>query len=410
MKGEKMVARSFLLVVSVAVACAPTGTGTPWSPREVLVLGSEAAVTTVEAATSRVVWGGEGIPSLGDWTTVFTTSPSGSSTLVRARDALTGEVVSTVRVPGELSVRVASADGSRAALLAPLPEGHGPWVPQPRASTEIAVVDFSEGGETIRYRLAGNVEPEAFSVDGRSLFLIRFVPSMDPEAYRVASLDLETGRVRAVWDSSKTIVETMSGTRLEQLASPDGTMLYTLYTTQPAPYTGRHAHGDSVVGFVHTLSLADGWAHCVPLPRELWGSDPADEAMAVSPDGRHLYVVDTARDLVAVMDTRRLEVVDTVPLDLGSTAGAEAHAVAAADGTLFVAAGSTVMSLHPGTLEPRARWTTDAAVTALGSEPEGLYVAMQGSVALLDPSTGRGRGTIPAPPLPDLAFVAMVDR
>ena len=52
-------------------------------------------------------------------------------------------------------------------------DGVGPAQPEPR-----------------RYMLAGNFEPEAFSLDGRALFVIEFSPPLAPYRYRVRSLDL----------------------------------------------------------------------------------------------------------------------------------------------------------------------------------------------------------------------------
>jgi hypothetical protein len=317
--------------------------------------------------------------------------------------------VSRVTVPGRLSVRVASGDGSLVALMAPLPDGRSPWIPEPRASTTIVVADPAGDDEPSRYRLEGNFEPEAFSTDGESLYLIRFVPPTDPVAYRVARLDLGKGKVLPVGTRTKSaVVETMSGTRLEQLPSSDG-MLYTLYTTQPAAYAEGHAHVGSPVAFVHTLSMNEGWAHCVVLPKKLWGADPADQAMAVSPYGDRLYVVDTARDLVAVMDTEKVRVVRSQVVDFEPSHGAETHAVMAADGTLVVASGSRVWSLDGDDLTVLETWTMDASVSALGSGPGGIYVAMPATIAVIDPSTGKPAASIPSPAGQATAFVGMLD-
>ncbi len=108
-------------------------------------------------------------------------------------DPATGEPSSTARLHGELAVRVVSADGSRVALMAPPADGQEPWEPVPRSSTAIVVADAAGAEAPQRYRLRGNFEPEAFSSDGGHLFLISYVPPLDPSAYRVASLDLALG-------------------------------------------------------------------------------------------------------------------------------------------------------------------------------------------------------------------------
>jgi hypothetical protein len=380
-------------------------------PGGILLLGSSIGVKSVDAVTGEVLFEGSGVPALGDWSRVFATDVSGGATTLEASDAVTGAVVSRVSLPGRLSVRVATGDGSLVALMAPLADGRSPWIPEPRSSTTIVVADPTGDDELTRYRLKGNFEPEAFSTDGNSLYLIRFVPPMEPVAYRVARLDLGRGKVLPVGTRTKSaIVETMSGTRLEQLPSLDGGMLYTLYTTQPAAYAEGHAHAGSPVAFVHTLSLDEGWAHCVVLPRQLWGADPADESMALSPSGHRLYVVDTARDLVAVMSTENVKVVQSQTVDFEPAPGAETHAIVGADRTLFVASGTQVWALDPATLQPMETWTMDAPVSALGSGPGGLYVAMPGTVTIIDPSTGKAGASIPSPLAEDTAFVGMVAR
>ncbi|HEV8683267.1 MAG TPA: hypothetical protein VGS09_10940 [Actinomycetota bacterium] len=381
------------------------------APGGVLLLGSNIGVKSVDPVTGDVLFEGSGVPALGDWSRVFTTDVSGGATTLEASDAVTGALVSRVSLPGKLSARVAAGDGSLVALMAPLADGRSPWIPEPRSSTTIVVADPTGDDEPTPYRLRGNFEPEAFSTDGESLYLIRFVPPMDPVAYRVARLDLGRGKVLPVGTRTKSaVVETMSGTRLEQLPSPDGDMLYTLYTTQPAAYAEGHAHVGSPVTFVHTLSMDEGWAHCVVLPKQLWGADPVDEAMALSPDGDLLYVVDTARDLVAVMDTEDVKVIENEKVDFEPARGAETQAIVTPDGTLFVAAGSQVWALDPAALRPVETWTMEAPVAALGSGPGGLYVAMPRTVTIIDPSTGKAAASIPSPAVEDTAFVGMVAR
>jgi hypothetical protein len=401
-----------LLAVILAACTAPQQrVAVPGQARRVatgvLLLGSSTGVTSVDAATGRVVSESPGVAPLGDWSEVFTTTLSGGRTILEARDAATGAVASKTSLPGELSVRVASADGSLVALMAPLPEGQDPWTPVPRAWTTLVVAN-PDGSRDTHYRLEGNFEPEAFSTLGDSLFLIKFVPPSDPVAYRVARLDLAKGKVFPVGTGQKGVVETMSGTRLEQTPSPDGDMLYTLYTTQPAAYASEHAKDGSPVAFVHTLNLDEGWAHCVVLPEAMWGADPADQAMAASPDLDLLYVVDTARGLVAVMNTEKLRVVLAEAFDFGPVGEGETSAVVAPNGNLFVAAGSRVVALDTPTLRPVRSWTMDGRVSALGAGPGGVYVALPGRVVIIDASTGRQTASIPSPAGNGMDYVGMV--
>lgn len=406
-----MRARGLLpLLALVLASCTAQGTNEPPTPEQAVVLGSSSGVVSLHPATGSVLFDGAGVPALGDWSTVFSTKSSGRNTILEARNSATGEIGSSVSIPGTLSVRVASRDGSQVALMPPLPAGSSPWVPEPRRTTTIVLADPSEGNQPMRFELKGNFEPEAFSTDGRKLYLISYVPPTAPVAYRVAQLDLTTGKTSPV-SAGKGVVETMSGTRLEQLAPPDGSFLFTLYTTQPPGYAEvRAAHGRPVA-FVHTLNLDEGWAHCIGLPKELWGGDPADEAMAVSPDGRFLYVVDTARDVVAVvnMDLDNWGEMRTETVDFAPSGRGETQAAVAPDGTLFVATGSEVARVDTTTFQRTGGWTTEDSVLAMGFADDELFLLQPRAIDVLDASTDRRIRAIPSPAVENIGYVGLLD-
>lgn len=406
-----MLARNLILLMTTSLtACAALGPASPTDASErVLLLGSSEGVVTVDPGDGSVLFQGSGVPGLNDWSTLFTAAAADGRTTLEARDSTSGMAISSVPVPGELSVRVAAPDGSLVALMPPLQAGASPWVPEPRASTTITVADPAGVERPGRFYLDGNFEPEAFSADRETLFLISYVPPTAPTAYRVAALDLNDGSLSRVNTGQKGVVETMSGTRLEQVASNDGSMLYTLYTTQPPDHVaGGHASGDHVA-FVHTLSLGEGWAHCVGLPEELWGGDPADQAMAISADGGLLYVVDTARRVVAVMEAASLETTEADGVGLPTDQDGETRAVMGPDGTLVVASGSRVVSLDAETFRTIEAWTFDGPVVALGSGPREIYVAVPGAVHTVLPGDRADRG-VRAPVVEDLTYVGMLER
>jgi hypothetical protein len=102
----------------------------------------------------------------------------------------------------------------------------------------------------------------------------------------------------------------MPGIRLQQVLSPNADQLYTLYSSAQPGYAPHQAPvaNSATVSFVHVLSLQDGWAHCVGLPKQLWDRPAGEQAMATSPNGRLLYIVDPTLGLVTVMDTASLEI------------------------------------------------------------------------------------------------------
>src|SRR5918996_4348774 len=142
-----------LLAVGLA-ACGRLGAVAPGSaPGEALILGSDGGVVSMNPGTGAVRSQGPGVPGLGNWSTVFATAPVGDATTLQARDSATGNVVSSVHLSGSLGVRVASPDGSRVALMAPLPAGRSPWIPTPRTSTDLVVADPTGATEPRTYRL-----------------------------------------------------------------------------------------------------------------------------------------------------------------------------------------------------------------------------------------------------------------
>ena len=130
--------------------------------------------------------------------------------------------------------------------------------------------------------------------------------------------------------------------------------------------------------------------------------------MALSPSGRSLYVVDTSRGFMAVMDTGGPEMARETHVQLGMPQNGETHVVVTEDHRLVVASGPRVVSLDTATLEPIASWTMDAPVSALGLGPAGVYVATPGAIQVMDPASGRPVRSIPSPALDGAAYLAIL--
>ena len=143
------------------------------------------------------------------------------------------------------------------------------------------------------------------------LFLIQYLPAEAPAVYRVTGADLADGDVCEVHGLFKTPPERMPGIRLRQVFDRTTSQLYTLYTTEPrdaAQDYGGWDYGGRDETFVHVLNLQRGWAYCAGLPRRFWGEPAAAQAIAPSPDGSELYIVDSMRGAVAVMNTQTLQI------------------------------------------------------------------------------------------------------
>jgi hypothetical protein len=231
-------------------------------------------------------------------------------------------------------------------------------------------------------------------------------------AYRVVSLELGEGDVYPVVGRNKTWSPKMAGTRLQQVPSPTGDMLYTLYSSQPPHYARGYdetqANAGRSVSFVHTLNLDSHWAICVGLPKQLWGGRSVDEAMALAPGGRDLYVVDAARGFVADMDTIKPKVVRSSKLDLGLPSKGQVHAALGPDDRkLVVARGSRIVRVDTRSFQVEGSFSVTGPVTGVAWSDDGskLYVSARATVRALDPRTGEEVGRIRAAGVRGLDYV-----
>ena len=206
------------------------------------------------------------------------------------------------------------------------------------------------------------------------------MPPLAPERYRVARLDLGSGRVGDVRSNEEELQEPMRGTARAQVMAPDGRRLYTLYT-RDATAT------DPAEAFVHVLDLEEQRATCVDLPGEFAVSQLG--ALAVSPSGTRLYVAAPAYGALAELDTGTLKVARTATGPTGSI-GATARATASGT-TLYVAVDNQINAVIG--LKP----STDGNV---------LYVSLADRVLALDPRTMTTRRELDVPTTDPIDHVA----
>jgi DNA-binding beta-propeller fold protein YncE len=385
---------------------------------DVLLLDTDSGPVAVSPSTGSILSGEVGAVAGPDGARLYTTSTDGDGTLLVVQDAATGDQLSSTSMPGDLTVRVASDSGGAVALMAPLPDGVDPWTPVPRARTTIVVADPSGARPARTYHLRGNYEPEAFSVEDSRLFLIQYLPAEAPSVYRVTVLDLADGDVDEVHGRFKTAPERMPGIRLRQVFDRTTSQLYTLYTTDPrddAQDYGSWGYGDRPETFVHVLNLRRGWAYCAGLPRRFWGEPAAAQAIAPSPNGTKLYIVDSMRGVVSVMDTATLQIERTEKVDVSSLGGVRTSAQVSADGrTLFVGSavdGAAVFAIDTATLQVADRWPMTGDVSGLGLSVDGLrlYVALDDGVTILNSATGQELTAMPFPGIESILHVGTLD-
>jgi outer membrane protein assembly factor BamB len=295
--------------ITVFAACGsggavqPKAAAKPPSVRQsdrVLILGSYEGAVSVRATTGAVAFRAPFGVAAPDSSTIVQAQPIATGTRVVASDPLTGVPRWSHDVAGTRRVRVVSPGGRNVALV----DGSLSLASTPRATT---IIDVATASGARELRLLGNLDPEAFSADGRSLYAVDYLPAMSPTRYSVRKVDLATGRITAVPDRDGSVRAPMPGYSSTQLMSPDGHQLYTFYASaEPI-----HDDGETYHAWVHVLNLDKGWAHCLDLDEKIGASGSADAGLAVSPDGSRLFVTDGVSQAVVAIDTATLEVVRT---------------------------------------------------------------------------------------------------
>lgn len=366
------------------------------APGDVVVLGIGDGIGAIDASSGRVVSLVAGAIPEPDWSHVYTTTAVGGGTRIDRIATATGETVSSVSVAGDLQIRAVAPLGQAIALMPPRTGSADAWVPQARAHTRIVVADPSGTAHAKRFMLKGNFEPEAFSPNAEMLFMLQYRPPLAPTSYRVIALYLETGRHWALSGPDKQPVENMTATRLVQVASPDGSYLYTLYTNQRPTYLQEPAssldlNADSEVAFVHTVDLRNGFAVCIELPDEFGTVPQQSSAVAIEPNGHRIYAIDAEHGTIALVNVHRYRVAAVTHVDLSMFGSGQIHARVSADGTtLFIAGGAGLLALDTLNLTPRGTiMTTPGAVTGLALSGDGarLYLSWGDELQRLDAAT-----------------------
>lgn len=373
-------ARATLLIAVIALIA---GCGQPGTTEDLIFLGSPNGITVVDTgATSPTFQAANAITST-SWSTVVRTKRAQGATRITAASPLLGTDLWERTVPGNLQAKVVSEGGDLVAL-GPSGERH---YRMGRSYTRIVVVgNDSDGPRTID--LKGNFEPEAFSTDGKSLFVLRFIPAGMPTSYQVRRLDIATEEVHDVFTEDGHLQTAMRGDARVQVASPDGRRLYTLYTVGAG--TQRHA-------FIHVLALDELWAHCIDLPHGFTDSAQSASAMSVSRDGTRLHVANSVTGAVAEIDTTNLEVIRESQINFGL--GNSARAVQGPEGTIFLASGRRLAEVDAATLTESGSWMMPSKVSGIQVSRDGrrIYVGLRADVVIIDTVTGERVGTYDPP-------------
>ena len=386
--------RNFLTLLGAGAAATLLGCD-DGAPRPVADPGATPDVLLVDTVAGLVILRGGSADAWGpavatpDGHTIFAARTAGTDTELRTLSARSGEVARSVRLPGRWFPSAAGPSGL-VALVAPA-SGPDAYPPAGRDHTSLLIVS---GDAVRRLDLAGNYVPDAFTPDGRGLFVLDWLPSTAPEHYRVREVNVVSGAVSALYGRDKQPIppeaeEQMRGVRRNAVFGAGGDVLYTLYTHQPA--TAGWSGTDNA--FIHTLQLDQHWAYCVDLPSPFGLDANASHALAIDPSGSRLFVVDAAAGKLAVVDTDSLSVQRTVDVPRG---GGPAY-LAYAGEALHLAVDTSVVTIAGRDPTGRPVWNLPARALGLASNVDGtrMYVGLPDAVEWYGAAGGQRLGRVP---------------
>jgi hypothetical protein len=227
--------------------------------------------------------------------------------LVRLDPQTLAVLSSWPREKGMVSISAVSPGGRWVALT-----DHSPGydAAEQRRYTQLSVFDAEAGSVTHHLALSGDVQPEAFSVNGSLVFAL----DHRGDHYRVQTIDLATGARRDTSDRDKTLErEDMRGTTVRGVLNADRTVLATLY---------RNPGNADEPAFVHILDLVHAWAYCADLPPPFGTGPPGTDRIEL-----------TAADTVIVTATEASRIAE-IHIDEVRTPAATPITVSFRDGTL----------------------------------------------------------------------------
>jgi hypothetical protein len=294
-------------------------------------------------------------------------------------DASTGEVVREAPIPDGLHVAAISPTGNFAAFS----DGADYTVrglPKGRSVTRVMVMSSASSTPPQQLVLDGNLVPEAFSTDGRGLFVLDYVPAAAPDHYEVRFVDLATGRKTDVGARPKEYpAMQMQGNVRTSLYSPDREMLFTLYSE----------YGEGGHAFIHALNVKERWSYCIDLPdAQRFGDGQA--TLAIS--GNKLFVLGDSGQL-AEIDAQPYGLTVKRTAQLPNAAPSKVRPTLTAEGSrLVVGHDNRVYFLDQLTLGVNETFTMNGSVLGLSGDGNGrVAVATPTAIDVFDRLAPSGR-------------------
>jgi hypothetical protein len=363
-------------------AAAPSASFTPATVVQQLVVEGDDATRVIDTATGTTTTLPGGVLSPTSDLIVHVSS-SAAKTAVAGVD-LSGRAVLDLALPGDY--RVPNAYGAA-------PSGFSPngkfmvLVSRDAAESHFAVIDVAHRAVTQTVTLSSRFTFDAIHNDGSAMYLIEH-PVAGSTAYNVRFYDLAAKTLKPDIIFDKTAIAQFDPT----VGLMDGT-----FHVSVAPKTGDWSFGlymrPNGKPFVHALNVPGHYAQCIVDLAGTWTAASLF-SMALSDDGRSLYVVDTAGGTVSVIDALSQHVVRNGSFKTRGGVGdaRSTSAVISKDGTrLYATAAGGIATLLTSDLSLRGWLAPDLAVRSLAMSNDGarLFALSGDAIQVIDAATGK---------------------
>lgn len=366
-----------------AVDAMPSTVATRAPAVERVIVESEDATKVIDPANGGTVAslpGGVASPALD---LVVHLTAAAHKTAVAAID-LTGKTGLAVALDGEYAFP--NAYGAAPSGFSP----NGKWlvlVSRDANESRFAVIDVERQVLASTATLSSRFTFDAIHNDGSAMYLIEH-PVPGGTTYNVRLYDLRAAVLRPEIIFDKSQIAQFDPTR----GLMDGT-----FHVSVAPKKGEWSYGlymrPTGTPFVHALNVPGRYAQCIVDLAGKW-SATSMFSMAMTDDGRALYVVDTAGGTVSVIDGLTQKVARRGTFSTRDAVGDPHAAVAviARDGSrLFASGAHGIAMLQTGDLSLRGWLVPDLAVRSLAISSDGarLYALAGDAVVAIDIASGR---------------------
>ncbi len=392
----------WLLVVAVVVASACGAPPSAAAPASALALVAAERLVVEGDDVTRVLETGlgrtyatlpAGVLSPAAAGLIVSLGADGTSTHVRGSYVpyLTGQVdprllsVLDLTIPG--AYQLPTAYGAAPSGFSP----NGKWlvlVSRDASESRFAIIDVDRSTLATTVALGSRFTFDAIHNDGSAMYLIEH-PVAGSTSYNVRFYDVASRTLKPdiIFDKAAIAqfdptVGLMDGTFHVSLAPRSGDWSYGLY---------MRPNGSP---FVHALNVPGHFAQCIVDVAGTWTADSMF-SMAITDDGRRLYVVDGAAGALTVIDGDTHAVLRrTTFATRGGTGGdpRAASAVLSRDGTRLYATaprGIAILQTTDLTLRGWAAPDLSARSLALSSDGARLYALGVDAISVIDASTGR---------------------